>query len=399
MNFTYRALNGEGTVVTGLLESDNLRTASRRLHNQGLTPVSVMPQTVENVAKKKSRRTRQSDIVMVMHQLTTLLKAGVSLGEAVSSLSESTQQASIQQELADISTDLRRGESFSAALKESKIKLPSYIHYLAEAGELTGNLAKALSDGVAQMEYEQKLGSELKSALIYPSILIVSGIAAVMLIFIVVVPKFVPLLAKSQGDIPFLARAVLGTGQFLNENIVWLSVVGIVLTLAAVSAFSKASVRQQLWDLLLLMPLLGPWLLEADIGRWSAMLATLLDSRIELTRALELAQQGVDGSRLQSNLTQVTKAVRGGSSLAAALQESGAITTTGYGLVRVGERSGELPGMLHSLSTLYIESGRERMKRFLTLLEPIAILLIGAIIGTIMTGIILAITSVNDISI
>ncbi|MEA1888420.1 MAG: type II secretion system F family protein, partial [Pseudomonadota bacterium] len=347
MRFTYRALNGEGSVVTGILDSDNLRTASRRLHRQGLTPVSVMSQTIESVGGKKSRRVRQSDVVMVMQQLTTLLKAGVSLGEAISSLSESTRPHSLQQEIADISARLRRGESFSGALKASKIKLPSYIHHLAEAGELTGNLAQALSDGLAQMEYEQKLASELKSALIYPSILIVSGIAAVMLIFIVVVPKFVPLLAKSQGDIPFLAQAVLGTGQFMNENIVWLSVAGIILSLAAVAAFSKPSVRQQLWDLLLRMPLLGPWLLEADIGRWSAMLATLLDSRIELTRALELAQQGVDGSRLRSNLTQVTRAVRGGDSLAAALQESGAITSTGYGLIRVGERSGELPRMLN----------------------------------------------------
>jgi general secretion pathway protein F len=139
-------------------------------------------------------------------------------------------------------------------------------------------------------------------------------------------------------------------------------------------------------------------LLEADIGRWASMLATLLASRVELTRALELAQQGVSSTRLATNFAQVTKAVRGGSSLANALRESDAITATGYGLVKVGERSGDLPGMLRSLATLYIESGRNRMKAFLALLEPVAILSIGGVIGLIMTGIILAITSVNDIA-
>lgn len=400
MIFHYKAINKDGGLVTGNIDVNNDRSAARQLQRQGLTPVELT-QAIAKPGKARSRSTKakRSDVILVMHQLTILLKSGVSLDEAVSSLAESIQQAFLREQLNDISTQLRRGVAFSKALADSKIDLPPYMYHLATAGELTGSLAESLTDGVTQMEYEQRIAGELRNALIYPTILIVSGISAVMIIFIVVVPKFTKLLSKSKGDIPFLAKAVLETGQFVNSN---LTVIAALLACAVILGsigLSKPSIRQRFWDQLMLMPILGSWLIESDIGRWSAMLGTLLASRVELTRALSLAQEGVSGSRLRANFSQVTKAVKGGRSLSSALQESGAITATGYGLIKVGERSGELPNMLNSLATLYAESGRERMKRFLALLEPIAILLIGSVIGVIMTGIILAITSVNDISV
>ena len=400
MRFDYRALNHDGGSVNGALEAENQRTAMRELQRQGLTPVAVIP--VHDAGGHKTRASRsakKAEVLLVLHQLTMLLRSGVPLDEAVSSLGESQENPFLTRELQELSIKLRRGDAFSAGLRESGLKLPSYIYYLAEAGELTGNLAGALGDGVTQMEYERQIAGELRNALIYPSILIVSGIAAVMLIFTLVVPKFTKLLAKSGGDIPFLARVVLETGQFTNDNLGLLTGLTIALVVGVASALSKPAARQRLWDSLLHMPILGLWLLEADIGRWASMLATLIASRVELTRALDLAQQGVTSTQLRASFSHVTKAVRGGSSLAAALQESGRITATGYGLVRVGERSGELPAMLRSLATLYIDSGRNRMKTFLALLEPIAILSIGGVIGLIMTGIILAITSVNEISI
>ncbi|MGR8934459.1 MAG: type II secretion system F family protein [Gammaproteobacteria bacterium] len=400
MKYLYRAINKDGAVVTGSIDVENERSAARQLQRQGLMPVTLTQASHKPTAiKKSSARPKKSDVLLVMHQLTTLLKSGVSLDEAVSSLAESVQQAFLKKELSEISTQLRRGIAFSKALAASKINLPPYMFHLANAGELTGSLAESLSDGVTQMEYEQRIAGELRNALIYPSILIVSGISAVMIIFIVVVPKFTKLLTKAKGDVPFLAKAVLETGQFFNNHIAVIGAMIAALITLAVIALSKAEIRQRGWDQLMSVPLLGVWLVEADIGRWSAMLGTLLGSKVELTRALTLAQQGVSGSRLRANFSQVTKAVKGGRSLADALQESGAITATGYGLIKVGERSGELPNMLRSLATLYTESGRDRMKRFLALLEPVAILVIGSVIGVIMTGIILAITSVNDISI
>ena len=115
--------------------------------------------------------------------------------------------------------------------------------------------------------------------------------------------------------------------------------------------------------------------------------------------SLELAQAGLQLPQRRARMGEVTRAVRGGASLADALEDHDALTATGYNLVRVGERSGKIAAMLDSLARLYEEAGRNRMKRVLILLEPIAILIIGSVIGTIILGVILAITSANDLAV
>jgi general secretion pathway protein F len=138
--------------------------------------------------------------------------------------------------------------------------------------------------------------------------------------------------------------------------------------------------------------------MEAETARWSATMSTLLGNRVSLLRALELAEQSIQLPSLRARLAQVTKAVRTGTSLSQALQDHEALTPTGHNLIRAGERSGEVANMLRSLAKLLEDSGRLRMKRFLLLIEPLAILIIGAVIGIIITGVILAITSANNIS-
>lgn len=397
MQVEYKAINNNGAVVSGVIEAETLREANRKLHRQGLKVTSSISKQQKTKLKKGAKPAKQQDLHLALHQLTVLLKSGVSLGVASQSISDSNGSPFLSYEFGEIARKLRSGSQFSTALQESKLSLPLYIYHLTKAGELTGNLAGSLREGVDQMEYEQKLEGELKNALIYPSILVTSGIGAVLLIFIIVVPKFSSMLDKNTGSIPLLARVVLGTGKFFNENTLQLGItvgsfLGLILLLKSQSTF-----KQKLWDTLLHIPLLGPWLIESDIGRWAGILSTLLKSKVELTHSLELAQSGVKSSRLKANLAQVTQAVKSGNNLADSLLEADTITATGYDLIKVGEQTGELAGMLHSLSALYADSGRQRMKRFLLLLEPIAILSIGSIIGLIMAGIILAITSVNEI--
>jgi general secretion pathway protein F len=161
----------------------------------------------------------------------------------------------------------------------------------------------------------------------------------------------------------------------------------------------KPELRAQALDTLSRWPVVGPWLVEADTARWAKVLGALLGNKVPLMRGLELAQSGLQLPQRRARMGEVTRAVRGGASLADALEDHDALTATGYNLVRVGERSGKLASMLDSLARLYEEAGRNRMKRVLILLEPIAILVIGSMIGTIILGVILAITSANDLAV
>ena len=225
----------------------------------------------------------------------------------------------------------------------------------------------------------------MRSALLYPSILVVSGITAVLLVFVFVVPQFSNLL-EDGNELPLLSEAVLRAGVWFNAHWWWL-----VGALAAGAAFGAAlarqpAVRQRVRDVLAALPVLGGWLAEVDTAKWASVMGAMLTSRVELMDALGLASRGVRTSRRRAALEQVTGDVRGGTALSAALEKRGALTPTGYNLLRVGEQSGQLAEMLRALAALYEENSTRRMKQLLTLVEPMAILLLGGFLGVIMIG-------------
>ncbi len=163
-------------------------------------------------------------------------------------------------------------------------------------------------------------------------------------------------------------------------------------------ALSNPDVRRRVLELMLRVPVLGDWLRETEIGRWSAMLSVLLTNRVPLLKDLELAEASLRLDSLRQRVQHALREIRSGKKIADAMAGARFLNVTGLNLVRVGERSGELPQMLRTLAYLYENAGRQRLKRFLVLLEPAAILLIGGVIGFIMVAIMLAITSLSNIN-
>jgi general secretion pathway protein F len=169
------------------------------------------------------------------------------------------------------------------------------------------------------------------------------------------------------------------------------------LAAGAWSVLRSPDARARLASNMAKWPVLGQWFAESTVARWSSMLGALLDSRVPLVRALELARESVRLPGMRSGLQLASEDVRAGKRLSEALEAHAVLPALGISMVRVGERSGELPGMLGTLAQLYQQAGRNRMKQFLALLEPVAILLIGTVIGVIMVAVILGITSLSNI--
>lgn len=394
--FDYEALNADGLVLTGNMHAESERDALRQLERRGLTALNV--QTSGARRNRRAGRLRVLDIVLPFHELATMLHSGVALAEAVTVQAQSAHHPTIVSAFDRIANGLHRGQAFSDALAACSLPLPAYFVQLVKAGELTGQLGDAIEGAVAQMEYEERMRSELRNALIYPSILVIAGIGAVALMFTFVVPKFSSLLEKAD-KLPWLAWAVLASGTWFNANRFWLLPLLVVAMVVVVGALRRPRTRDRIYQQVSRWPLVGPWLLESETARWAKMLGTLLGARVSVLRALELASDGMRLEQRRIRMGEVTRAVRGGATLAQALEDHEALTGTGYNLVRVGERSGELPSMLQSLARLYEEAGRQRMKQVLALIEPLAILVIGAAVGVIIMGVVLAITSANDLAV
>jgi general secretion pathway protein F len=400
MAYQYEASTADGRMVKGQIEAGNEADAIRLLRQQGLTPVSLRQISLQSGSQPVSRRTVSAqDKMLMVRELATLLAAGVSLVEAIQSMSEASGATPVGKAAQQIAQTLRGGGKLTDALGTCGIDFPDYLMQLVAAGEMTGKLAHSLHHAANQMEYEEKVRQDMRNALTYPAVLAVSGVLATLLIFIVVVPKFAGLLKNNKGKLPDISVWVLQTGMFVKEHLLILGVGAGLAVFFLAGIFSRPQVRQKFWDALAHMPLIGAWLIETEIGRWAGMLSTLLENRVPIVKAMELAQGGVQISLLKQQLALAVRDLKGGTSLAESLGVHRTLNPMGLNLVRVGERTGELPTTLKTLSVLHTNAGQERMKKFLIMLEPITILLIGSVIGLIMAAIMMAITSLSDIAV
>ena len=396
MEYDYEAIDGDGRKLSGSQEASSPSDIVRRLSRDGLTVVDISERR-PSALPTFQRRLRSREVIVAFQELATLLGAGVSLADAVRAQSRSGHHPTLIAAFDGIGRDLMRGDSFQNAMRASDLPLPDYVHQLVEAGELSGRLPQSLREAVEQMEYDERIVADTRSALVYPAVLIVSGIVAVMLVFVVVVPKFAYLLADADA-LPLLAWAVLASGVWFNDNMDLALVVAVAAALSGGVAWRNKDVRARLVNGMARLPVVGDWYAETDAAKWASVMGAMLAARVDLMDALALAVRGVRVAQRQLALGQAVADVKSGVSLSDALEKQNALTPTGYGLVRVGEQSGQLVEMMRALATLYQENSARRMKRVMALVEPLAILLIGGALGTIMVGLILAITSVNDLT-
>lgn len=399
MLYQYKSRSAKGAIVSSEIESDTLKAALRKLRKEGLNVLDIKEQSQSLKKGKKRKKARSQEVLIGFQQLTTLLKSGMNLGAAVDSIAASNPHSELGREFQLIGKAIQRGESFSVALEQSNLKLPYYMNVLVQSGELTGYLVDSLKSGLKQWHEEQQFFNELVNALIYPTMLIFTGICAIIIIFASVVPKFANLLSKSDKELPLLAEIVLKAGTFFNENLITVILTVVAFILLVAYAARNDSMREAGYNFLARLSFIKKVFIEAVLYQWSAITATLTENSVGLEKALELSMQCIKIRQMRAEMENIVKGVRTGAMLSEGLQKSSFFSMTDCNLIRVGEQSGKLPDMLRTMADIYSESGRNRTKKLLVLVEPLAIIIIGAFTGLIMAGVILAITSVNDIAV
>jgi general secretion pathway protein F len=396
--FTYSALSSLGQSVSGELIAEHERAALRELKRRGLTPLSL---AIAARARRQllswTRQPSAEDHIRLANELAVLVEAGVSLSEAIDIATRSPVYNIFGDALGGLGRDLRRGMSVPDAVRANITTFPVYVYQLLEAGNQTGMLTGALKDASLQMQFDERVRKDIRNALIYPMFLIAMGTTATLFIFLFVVPRFAGMMKGRLQLMPPFSRGIFLVGMFLRDNIVPVVGLGFVLVAALVLLLRRPSVRARLRELAVRLPVLGNMLVEAEAGRWTAMLATLLRNRVPLVQSLSLARDSLLLESFKAQLAQVERAVRGGSGLGAALADYRIFDESLVNLINVGERSGRLGDMLKSAAQLAEQKGRDRIKRLMALLEPVSILVIGCMIGVIVISLFTAITSINNV--
>ncbi len=395
--FKYRALDAEGRRQEGALSATHIEEARKQLQALQLQVVSLKAQrSGSNPRTGGSARAAQSPeaISSLVDELATLLDAGVPLAEAIATLA---QQQADDHPLNQILRGIRGGQSFSSALEQSGLLLPEFALQLVRSGEVTGKLGAALRSAAQHLEAEAKFKQDARNALLYPMVLVFSGIVATLVMFIFVVPRFAAILDNPKADLPAMSKLVLGAGLWLTQHqlVVGLAIAAVVA--AGVLAYQRPQVRDGLWEVAARLPVLGPWTLHAELSRWASLFAVLLQSKVPLLAALSQANQTLRRRNLRAQAALALADVRGGKALSQALAEHSLLDAAGLNLIRVGERAGSLPQTVTSLARIHTNQSQLRLKRFLVLLEPLTILAISVVLGGIMISVMLAITSLTNV--
>jgi len=398
--FKYKAIDHKGDTVRGVINATSESDVYSVVKTRKLSVFHIETVRETNLNLNFNRKAKRKDLARYMRQLATLISAGVTLLEAFKSLSKSNSHPSLAKSSQLIRKDLRSGQRLSQALENHLPALPPYVPRLAELGEATGQLAGALNDACQRMEFDESLRQEIRTALSYPIFLSVVGGIIVLLMFTFVVPRFGTLIGSNSENLPALSKWVIGTGIRLKEHFL-LIMGGSVATVVIIAlSFKGMNLGQKIRSLSEHVPLVKSVLIKADLGGWCQTVGIALENGADLLSALRLGEYSLVSPRLRRAMATSRSEIRAGKNidevLAVAVPEFDPLTID---LIRTGRASSELSKMLLFVGQAQETETREMAKRLSTLAEPIAILVVSAIVGTIVISIVMAMTSIYEFNI
>jgi len=401
LTFQYKAATTDGGTVSGVLSGSNRNEIAEQLHALGHIPIRIDETAIREEKKRARFRSRQrvsdEQVADFTRDLSTLLRAGITLDEALSILGTLAEGEPLGEMLAQIRERVKGGSTLADAVEEhDRVFDRLYVNMLraGESGSALELLLERLSDHLAR---NREVREALVSALIYPVILIVVALVSVFILLGYVVPQFAEMFESAGETLPLSTRITIGVGEALRSY-GWL-----MLTVTAAAVFAlrqqlRNAARLQQWHCCLLqLPLAGQIILKIEVARFARTLATLLQNGVTLLKALSIVKDTMSNKALAKGVEQVTVSLKEGESLAAPLAQHTRFPPFAIHMIKVGEESGNLQEILLQVAAAYDRDTRTTIKRALALLEPALILILGGIIAAVIISILVAILSINEL--
>jgi general secretion pathway protein F len=398
--FQYKAVKLDGETVEGELEAADESALAIELQRQGLIPLqtrSAAGLRARHFPARRRRRLSQKEIGILTRELATLLEAGLTLDRSLQILIDLTEPEHLKRVLSDLQDRVRGGATFSSALEAQEGQFARLYINMVRAGEASGALDQVLDRLADYLERVAELRQTVTSALVYPSILLVVAGLSVIMLLVFVVPQFTVLFEDMGADLPLPTRIVVGAGD-LFRNWWWAMLCGVALIAVLVEQRLKDDrVRDRLDRRLLTMPLFGDLIWKMETARLCHTLSALLKNGLPLLSALNLAKEVVSNRKISGLLDEASDELKHGRGLAGPLARLQALPDLALQMIRVGEESGALDGMLAKVASIYDRETRNSVQSMLTLLEPILIVGLGVIVAGIIISILMAILGANEL--
>ncbi|WP_417552957.1 type II secretion system inner membrane protein GspF [Marinomonas fungiae] len=394
--FEYRALTDGGRKRKGVLEADNERHARQQLRQKGLVPLQLKSAKVSRKTFFPSNLSIR-ERALVIRQLATLIEAGLPIDDALSGVASQSGKGRVRSMLLAIRARVLEGFSLAQALSAYPKAFPTLFQASVQAGEESGKLPAVLLALAESSEREQRTQQKLQSALLYPALLTLVAIAIVSFLLGSVMPDIVAVFQRQNAPLPPLTQALIGVSHGLSDWGIWCLLALLMCLMGLSLSRRNSAIRLSQDRFLLRFPWLGRLLATFAITRYVSTLSMLTRSGVPLVYAMEISAKVIANLALKQRFQTAQQHVREGMSLSQALSDMPHVPPLMRQLIGSGERSGDLAGMLDKAARQQSELSQHRMNNFLTLFEPLMLLVMGCAVLLIVMAILLPIMNMNQL--
>ncbi len=396
--FRFEAVRDSGRVERGELDADSARGARSALRARGLLPIALEPLAGDKpqTAAGSRRRLNEAELAFATRQLASLLTAGLPLDVALATLIDQAENDSQREVFRMVRADVKAGHRFAEALASHPKAFPPVYCSTVAAGEQAGSFSTVLERLAQYLEERQALRGRLLAAATYPAIVTMVAFGIVLFLMTYVVPQVVQVFEQTRQVLPWPTRALLAVSDFLRVFGPWLLVAAAGGAWALRTALRRPGPKAALDRALLRLPVFGRLVRGIDAARFASTLSMLVEAGVPMLRALAAAEATLSNSVLRSAVTEAIGRVREGSGLARALSPARVFPPVLIRLVEIGEATGQLPRMLGHAARNQTQEVERRATAMATLLEPMLILFMGAIVLGIVLAVLMPIIEINQ---
>lgn len=394
--YEFKARDKSGKLFEGELEGGSRDAIAAKIIEDRMLPVSI------NLVEKHTqinhidlsrffpdKKISLDDMVLFCRQMHALTRSGIPIMRAVFGLAETSKNPAMEEILKDIGHSLGRGNTLSQSLKQHEHQFSPLFVSMIHVGESTGKLDDAFSQLVRHLEMERDTKKKVTSALRYPSLVIVSIFAAIMVVNVFVIPSFSKVFSKFGADLPFATTILLNTSNFFLQY--WWLIMGVVV-FAIVSFFHyiKTEKGHYQWDKIKLkLPLVGDLLNRIALSRFTRTFAMLFSAGVPILNALEVSAEAIGNRYIEAAVKEMRSGIERGDSLARTANASGMFTPLILQMITVGEESGAVDKLLEDVSDFYDQETEYDVQNLSAAVEPIMLVFMGSLVLILALGIFL----------
>lgn len=392
--FKYTGRNQNGEQTSGVINAKSVDGVAEKLMKEHIIPIKIEKHKVKSstsIFKKNlfGDKLKLEDLIIFCRQMNTMIRVGIPVIDSLSYIGNSTQCGIFAKILPQIAEAISSGQTFTDALKQHPKHFPEVIVNIIAAGENSGQLERSFKQLAEYLEFENKSIKRIKSATRYPIIILAAAVIALGIINFMVIPSFAQMFSTFKTELPLPTRIMIGMSNFFVDNAIVIAIAFVGAIFGFKYAIKQPAGKYHWHHFLLKMPIFGPILKNAILGRFSRMFAMMLETGIPLIEAINLVGKTIGNSYVTTHMSSMGNNIEHGDTVTNAAKETKLFSPMIIQMMSIGEETGSMDSLLHEVATFYENEVDYDLNRLGDMLEPVLLVIMGVMVLFLALGVFL----------